>query len=276
MDGQMKSLFQRKKDNAASPEAPASFFREMDIQFLIHELKDPVAVIETGARTLLEKQDKFGDLSNRQERTLKRVLRSVRKTREMLYHLLEVGRSESGCFVCCRFNPAQAIMAVLLDAMETMGVGVRQVHGEEPWRMEELASRYGIIVEMAAGVDDLVMYQDETKFRQIVGNLIKNAIHHRRERMEIKLGREHEQIVLDIVDDGPGIAPEHHEFVFQRYAQVQGCALTPRKGHGLGLAGALVLARCLGGNVEIHSEKGNGASFRLTLPMTFVEAHQGV
>lgn len=50
----MKSLFQRRKDKAPLSETSPSFFREMDIQFLIHELKDPVAVIETGARTLLD------------------------------------------------------------------------------------------------------------------------------------------------------------------------------------------------------------------------------
>ncbi|RLC07856.1 MAG: hypothetical protein DRI24_24220, partial [Deltaproteobacteria bacterium] len=49
-----------------------SFFQDLSVEFLIHELKDPIAVIETGARTLLKKQDKFGSLSARQEKTMNR------------------------------------------------------------------------------------------------------------------------------------------------------------------------------------------------------------
>jgi signal transduction histidine kinase len=40
-----------------------------------------------------------------------------------------------------------------------------------------------------------------------------------------------------------------------------------RKGHGLGLAGANIISRCLGGGLELESEKGKGATFRLTLPV---------
>jgi signal transduction histidine kinase len=55
--------------------------------------------------------------------------------------------------------------------------------------------------------------------------------------------------------------------IFKRYAQVKECAMVPRKGHGLGLAGALIMARCLGGDITIASQKGQGATFRLTLPL---------
>ncbi|MGA8020769.1 MAG: hypothetical protein WCA42_18020, partial [Desulfobacterales bacterium] len=60
------------------------FFREVEIEFLIHELKDPFAIIETGVRTLLEKKDKFGPLTPRQEKILKRTLRSSNRARTML------------------------------------------------------------------------------------------------------------------------------------------------------------------------------------------------
>jgi signal transduction histidine kinase len=65
-------------------------------------------------------------------------------------------------------------------------------------------------------------------------------------------------------DDGPGIEPENHAMVFQRYAQVKECSIVPRKGHGLGLAGANIISRCLGGSLELESEKGKGATFRLS------------
>jgi hypothetical protein len=66
------------------------FFREIEIEFLIHELKDPISVIETGVRMLLERRERHGPLSLRQEKTLKRVLRNAQKARNMMYGLLEI------------------------------------------------------------------------------------------------------------------------------------------------------------------------------------------
>ena len=73
---------------SAEPEetrsSPDSFFREIEIEFLIHELKDPISIIETGMRSLLEKRGKYGPLSERQEKTLKRSLRNTRKSGKCL------------------------------------------------------------------------------------------------------------------------------------------------------------------------------------------------
>ena len=55
---------------------PDKFFRELQTEFLVHELKNPVSIIETGVRSLLEQREKNGPLSDRQERTLNRALRS--------------------------------------------------------------------------------------------------------------------------------------------------------------------------------------------------------
>ena len=69
----MSRLHQPDQELQAAADAPDQFFRELEIQFLIHELKDPIAIIETGLRTLLEKREKFGPLSPKHENTLKRT-----------------------------------------------------------------------------------------------------------------------------------------------------------------------------------------------------------
>ena len=103
-----------------SPKDQERFFRDIEIEFLIHELKDPISIIETGLRTLLERQEKIGPLTERQEKTLKRTLRSSEKARQMLNGLLEVGRSEAGCFLLCGFSPAATVYKALIDALETV------------------------------------------------------------------------------------------------------------------------------------------------------------
>jgi signal transduction histidine kinase len=131
----------------------------------------------------------------------------------------------------------------------------------------ELLSQNGILLDTSPQAVGIEMFQDEIKFSQIVGNLLKNALYHRRKRVEIKMAVEGKDLVLRISDDGPGVDPAHQELIFKRYAQVKECSIVPRKGHGLGLAGALILARCLGGDINIESQKGQGAAFRLTLPL---------
>jgi len=253
-----------------SPPMPEQFFREIEIPFLIHELKDPIAVIETGLRTLLEKRDKFGPLSSKQENTLKRTLRNTRKARTMLNDLLEIGRSESGCLFCSHFYPATSVYQALKDALEIMTGPLADEIGKYQAEKDaaELLSRNGITVEISANGQNTEVFQDEVKFRQIAGNLFKNALYHRRERIRILMDIADDTLLLAVSDDGPGIEPEHHDMIFRRYAQVAECSVVARKGHGLGLAGAQILARCLGGDIKIDSCKGQGATFRLMLPVT--------
>ena len=260
---------ENKNEEQFTAEAAEQFFKEIEIEFLVHELKDPIAIIETGLRTLLERQDKFGTLSPRQESTLKRTLRNSKKARELLYNLLEIGRSEAECFLGERFQPSKSVQRALEDALETYAWSVFEKYAE--CNSESEAVQYlkscGIVLEIAPHVIDLEMFQDEVKFRQVVCNLIKNALHHRKKRVHIRLEMDGDQLVTAVSDDGPGIEPEHHKMVFRRYAQVKESAIVARKGHGLGLAGANIISRCLGGKLRLESEKEKGATFLLSIPL---------
>ncbi|MDH3929786.1 MAG: ATP-binding protein, partial [Deltaproteobacteria bacterium] len=192
-----------------------------------------------------------------------------KKARELLHNLLEIGRSESGCFIGERFRPAESAFQALKDALETHAWNVFEKFGayENRTKALEFLTASGISFAVAPTVEGLEMFQDEVKFRQIIGNLIKNALHHCKERVDIRLELDGENLVIAVSDDGPGIEPENHDMVFQRYAQVKECSIVPRKGHGLGLAGANIISRCLGGSLDLESEKNKGATFRLRIPL---------
>lgn len=271
--GKIKALLTMSNQNN-TPSRPASpqpgFLRELQTEFLVHELKDPLAIIETGVRMLLERQDRFGSLSAQQHKTLQRVLRNTEKARSMTYDLLEIGRSESGCFACCHFDPVKVCWNVLRETLELFPAKTGTEVGANITDNDfaaVLAVR-GIVFTARLPDPQIEMMQDETKFRQIIGNLIKNALAHYRKKIEILVANEGETLVMEVTDDGPGIDPAHHERVFQRYAQVGARTCLPRSGHGIGLAGAQILARSLGGEVSIRSRKGTGATFRLSLPFT--------
>jgi signal transduction histidine kinase len=249
------------------------FFKELEIEFLIHELKDPISIVETGAQMLLKKQDRFGPLTERQTKTVNRIVRNAAKARQMLYSLLEVGRAETGSFSCARFNPAHTGYEVLLECLEMQAPEtadkVRNMQ-ERKTALEHLKAS-GIFYKTAPECASLMVLQDETKFRQIAGNLIKNALHYRAKLLEVRLDVENDVFVMDVIDDGPGIPEKYQEAIFKRYAQAAECRLNIRNGHGLGLAGARTLARSLGGDIHVFSRKNEGTTFHLMIPLRFAD-----
>lgn len=247
------------------------FFRDIEIEFLIHELKDPIAVIETGLRSLLERQEKLGPLNERQEKTVQRTLRSSRKARQMLNGLLEVGRSEAGCFLFCGFSPAATLYKALVDALETVPGPHAEALPAGGWEPEltRFLADWGIALDVSPEAAAAEIYQDETKFRQIVGNLLKNALHHRRHKIEVRMRLEPGEgvVLVEVSDDGPGVKSEYSRVIFERYTRLADDSGFCFRGHGLGLAGARIMARCLGGDVDLVAGKGRGATFQLRIPM---------
>ena len=257
-------------DSGREDGIPTNFFRELQVQLLVHELKDPLAIVEAGARSLLEKEERFGPLSPRQKKTLQRVLRGALKGRSMLNNLLEIGRSEAGQFIRRSFFPARTLYTELLASIETMDGELFEQISDTMAEAEVLRflNDVGISLQVAPEVSEIEIIQDEAKFSQIVGNLIKNALRFRKTRLEIKLFEERQMIVVEVIDDGPGIKQEEQADIFRSYVQTEQEASVARKGHGLGLAGALILAQRLGGDVSVQSELGKGAKFRFTVPST--------
>ncbi len=161
------------------------------MEFLIHELKDPIAVIETGARTLLEKQEKFGSLSSRQEKTMNRIIRNARKAREMLYSLLEVGRSEAGSFACNRFKPVETTFDVLVNCLEMQDPSITdKIHqNQDMVQVLTYLDSYGISFSAPPDLLQMDMHQDQVKYCQIIGNIVKNALHFRREHIDVMMDK---------------------------------------------------------------------------------------
>jgi len=188
----------------------------------------------------------------------------------MVNGLLEIGRSEAGACLCCRFQLSRTVHEVVLDGLETVLGAIfddLQEDGKEN-ELYQFFSENGVFFDISPRANDIEMLQDETKFRQIFLNLVTNALYYRKKWIEIKMRMKNDQLLLEITDDGPGIKSEHHDTIFKQYTQIQGApSKLQRKGHGLGLAGALILAQCLGGNIQIKSDKEKGATFCLTLPV---------
>lgn len=241
------------------------FFRSVNIQFLVHELKGPLYVIETNTRMLLEFEKKFGRLTASQQKILQRSKRSAASLRNIVHSLLEVGSDQAGRINLHRFNAVQCTAEVLITALETVHCDVLDVPGTNTAPADYLAAN-GIDLSFSPEVQSVCLHQDKTKFEQILGNLVRNGLHFRCSRVGVRLGMKAEQLEICVYDDGPGIEPEDQEFLFKSYAHKSTKSQAQRKGHGLGLASSRILARCLGGDITIDDADGCGARFVLRLP----------
>ena len=128
---------------------------------------------------------------------------------------------------------------------------------------EDVAATKG--VDFRTRATRLTLHSDPGVLLRILENLVSNAIKFTNGRVLLAARRRSVGIVVDIVDQGPGIPPEHRDLVFDAF--FQGVNQSPdEKGVGLGLAIVKRLATALGYRIEVHSRQGRGTLMRLVIP----------
>ncbi|AHI01688.1 HAMP domain-containing sensor histidine kinase [Kutzneria viridogrisea] len=137
--------------------------------------------------------------------------------------------------------------------------------------------RIGLQLETSSGADEdsgaeLAVLGDEARLRQVVGNLVSNALTHTPAGtpVDVRLRRQgvngERLAVLEVADQGPGLSAEQTDRVFERFYRADAARSRQNGGTGLGLAIVSALVAAHGGRVELDTEPGNGATFRVLLP----------
>jgi two-component system phosphate regulon sensor histidine kinase PhoR len=145
--------------------------------------------------------------------------------------------------------------------------------GEVVERAVDLVGRRLATADMSIDVQiepDLPQVKlDANAFTLAVMNLIDNATKYAADgkKIEIELQRQGERIVLAVRDWGPGIEPEEQEHIFERFYRARAVRLKQIRGSGIGLALVRHIARAHHGDVSVESTPGQGATFRLWLPI---------
>jgi two-component system, OmpR family, sensor kinase len=129
----------------------------------------------------------------------------------------------------------------------------------------------------AGGLDDtepgIVVAGDEPRLRQVVTNLVDNALSHTPAGtpVTVRLSRTtldgHRWAVLEVSDEGPGLTPEQSERVFERFYRTDTARSRAKGGTGLGLSIVAAITAAHGGIVQVDSEPGEGTTFRVLLPL---------
>ena len=109
---------------------------------------------------------------------------------------------------------------------------------------------------------------DETRLRQVLGNLVANALQHTPEsaRVTVRVGTLGDHAVLEVADEGPGMEMVDAQQVFERFYRADSSRTRSSGGTGLGLSIVDSLVRAHGGRVTVRTAPGSGCCFRVTLP----------
>lgn len=130
-----------------------------------------------------------------------------------------------------------------------------------------------IELEIAPGSGPLVVHADDARLRQVIGNLMTNALTHTPAEASVTLRLRSETgnlAVVEVADTGPGLAPEQAERVFERFYRADAARTRRASGitsTGLGLAIVAALVTAHQGTVEVDETPGGGATFRVRLPL---------
>ncbi len=215
-----------------------------------HELKTPLTSVIAYAE-LLDEQNARLSRDQRGE-FMQRLRGEAGRLMSLIDDILDLSRLESGKL---------ALRPVSLDPNDVVRGAVdtaRTMADKHEVRMRE---------SYADGLPGLML--DEVKMRQVVTNLLVNAIKFspRGGDVLIRTAREPRGVRIDVTDQGPGVGPDEATHIFELFGQGADSASRPDAGVGIGLHLVKRLSEMHGGHVGVHSTPGNGSTFWVRLPV---------
>ncbi len=159
--------------------------------------------------------------------------------------------------------------------LESAPVDLRIIAADAMVNAQAIAPGRTIDLEIAAGAGPLVVRGDELRLRQVVANLMTNALHYTPESspVTLRLGKDGSRGTIEVIDHGPGLSDEQAVRVFERFYRVDSARTRKpgpdagSSGTGLGLAIVAALVKAHGGTVRVERTPGTGATFVVVLPL---------
>jgi PAS domain S-box-containing protein len=222
-----------------------------------HELRTPLNAI-LGFAQLLDRQSR-PPLPPAQRAQVQEILRGARHLLGLINEILDLGRIESGALTL----DMQAVpLAALLD--DCLGL------------VRPLAQNHQVLLRPPPpGLDALAVRADPLRLKQVLLNLLGNAIkfNHRGGEVALLCQVQGGELVLTVRDTGPGLLPEEMARLFQPFERLD-AERRGVEGTGIGLALSHRLLQAMGGDIGVHSQVGEGAAFWLRLPACPLPAPQ--
>lgn len=230
----------------ASHGLPSAHADEL-FSILSHELRAPLTTIKGSSRTLLRHYAALDADTARQ--LLTDIDHEADRLHRLIDNLLLLARAGDGVS-SLRTEPTALdalVRKVVADALPR--AGARRLRVRVPHSLPPLTV-------------------DPVRIEQVLRNLVDNAVKFSPPEgsIDVSATLQGDHVTVTVKDDGPGVAPEYHHRVFERFFRVE-CDHGAIAGAGLGLAICKRFVELHGGRIELDSRVGQGATFRFTLPV---------
>ncbi len=212
-----------------------------------HELRTPLHTVIGFAELLGEEIE--GPLNEKQKRFVNHIHNDSMHLLELINDVLDLSKVEAGQLKIQR--ESMDVSSAIEEALASI---------------RPLAAAKSIGIRTSVGAFNSVL-ADRTRFKQILYNLLTNAVKFTPENGSIHVSAHLLEgfVEISVTDTGIGIPSEQHEAVFDRFYQVGETTKGVREGTGLGLAITKALVEEHGGRIWLHSEPGKGSRFTFTI-----------
>jgi signal transduction histidine kinase len=225
----------------------ASEHKSQFLANMSHEVRTPLNAIIGFSQVLHEQM--FGELNERQQGYVEDVLEAGRHLLSLINDVLDLAKIEAGKM---ELELSQVALAEVLSSAIS-------IHSER-------ASRGGVELALAMEPEAITIAADERRVRQIVFNLVSNAVKFTppEGRVDVSARLDDGQVEVAVADTGPGIPTEDLETIFEEFEQT--AVGKEAEGTGLGLPLSRKLVELHGGRLWAETQPGKGSTFRFTLP----------
>jgi GAF domain-containing protein/anti-sigma regulatory factor (Ser/Thr protein kinase) len=242
-------LFNEIQDKSAQLEV-ANRHKSEFLANMSHELRTPLNAIIGFSEVLLQRM--FGDLNEQQADYLEDIVSSGRHLLSLINDILDLSKIEAGRM---ELEAAPFSLVAALSNAVTL--------------VKERAQSHGIKLALEVAPDLDTMVADERKVKQVVVNLLANAVKFTPDggTVSLRATRLNGQVRLSVRDTGIGIAMEDQERIFEEFQQASHQGERSREGTGLGLTLTKRMVELHGGTITVESAPGKGSTFTVALPL---------
>jgi two-component system sensor histidine kinase MtrB len=213
-----------------------------------HELRTPLTTVRMAADLIYENSE---ELDPALRRSTELLVGELDRFETLLNDLLEISRHDAG-----------------VAELSVEAVDLRSTVNSALGKVGHLARDAAIELQVEMPDEPVIAEVDPRRVERILRNLIANAIDHAEHRpVQIRMGADEDTVAVTVRDFGVGLRPGEEKLVFSRFWRSDPSRVRRSGGTGLGLAISIEDARLHQGRLEAWGEPGNGACFRLTLPL---------